>query len=852
MIHASVISSSRPGDVIPYRAEFHLPEEFIAPFKEIQPSMSVESYVTYLRTYSDTIFGEDGRPRMEQWWESCRRVIEGTFSFLCWHIHVNEIKNFDFEWAMRWAKIMYTRMFEMKWTPAGRGMQHMGREAVWIKGGAILNNCAFVSTKAIEDDLLEPFDFLMDMSMLGVGVGFDVGGAGTVSIIPPYIGNQTHVVEDTREGWLKVKDIVLGAFSEGVAHHLPRAIDFSKVRPEGSVLRTMGGLSSGPGPLIRMVWDLFEVLARPEWKYVITESDDGLKLTFAVESDYHNQDHEHTRYGVDSSLIGDCMNILGKCVVSGGNRRSAEIGLSPVEDWKFRTTKSTKHGVSRAWRDSHIVRYGFAPETRNDAWRWAANNSHVLDEPLTWGRAKEIGEAVGDKGDPGIFNRYIARSRGRLKDGDDFKDFLVEGCNPCIPEDQWIDTDLGPRQVKDLIGVPFRALVGGKAYACAGFWATGNKQVYRITLSDGTWFRATGNHRFWVENRGWTQLLDMRLADNVNVNGIAEAVLDVREDGFEATYDCTVDEVHEFVQNGVRSHNCGEQPLEDKELCNLVETVPLRHTSLTDWVHTCFCALLYGKIVSLIPTHRADTNAIIRRNRRIGVSQAGVFPAVKQLGLKKYVEWCDEGYKAMRRFDKEISGMFQVNESVRITSMKPGGTIPLVLGVPSGLRPDEAPFYIRRIQFDKTSPIIPLLMVSGYPVEQSKQSPNAVVVEFPVATGSQQSVSDVSAETQLKLIHIIQTYWSDNMVSNTVQYKEAEKDKLPQLIFLYGNKLKSLSFLSYDGHTYEQAPFEAISEAEHEKRVSALTPIDYAELGAYSKHEQDDKFCEGIACSIGS
>ncbi len=88
------------------------------------------------------------------------------------------------------------------------------------------------------------------------------------------------------------------------------------------------------------------------------------------------------------------------------------------------------------------------------------------------------------------------------------------------------------------------------------------------------------------------------------------------------------------------------------------------------------------------------------------------------------------------------------------------------------------------------------------------------------------------------------------MVSNTVQFKESEKDQLARLIFEYGNKLKSLSFLCYDGHKYEQAPYEAIDSAEYEKRKSAIRPIDFSVLGAYGTHDQDDKFCQGIACEV--
>ena len=76
---------------------------------------------------------------------------------------------------------MYDRIFNMKFLPAGRGLWAMGTPITEEKGlFAALNNCAFVSTENIAKEFSNPFCFLMDASMLGVGVGFDTKGAGTL------------------------------------------------------------------------------------------------------------------------------------------------------------------------------------------------------------------------------------------------------------------------------------------------------------------------------------------------------------------------------------------------------------------------------------------------------------------------------------------------------------------------------------------------------------------------------------------------------------------------------------------------------------------------------------------------
>ena len=97
-------------------------------------------------------------------------------------------------------------MFDMKFLPPGRGLWAMGSEITEERGlYAGLNNCAFVSTETIKEDLSKPFKFLMDMSMLGVGVGFDTKGAGEIMIKGPDYRRvpENFVIPDSREGWVE-------------------------------------------------------------------------------------------------------------------------------------------------------------------------------------------------------------------------------------------------------------------------------------------------------------------------------------------------------------------------------------------------------------------------------------------------------------------------------------------------------------------------------------------------------------------------------------------------------------------------------------------------------------------------
>jgi len=144
----------------------------------------------YLRTYARV--KDDGK--LENWAETVYRVVNGTYT-----MQKNHILEHDMEWdeqrAQESAREMYELIFTFKFTPPGRGLWTMGTDITEKKGiYAALNNCAFISTADVAREFSKPFRFLMDQSMLGVGVGFDVAGEGKINIVAPvceqYIGSE--------------------------------------------------------------------------------------------------------------------------------------------------------------------------------------------------------------------------------------------------------------------------------------------------------------------------------------------------------------------------------------------------------------------------------------------------------------------------------------------------------------------------------------------------------------------------------------------------------------------------------------------------------------------------------------
>ena len=174
---------------------------------------------------------------------------------------------------------------------------------------------------------------------------------------------------------------------------------------------------------------------------------------------------------------------------------------------------------------------------------------------------------------------------------------------------------------------------------------------------------------------------------------------------------------------------CGEQPLEPMELCTLAENSPTNCTDIQDYLRTLKFCFLYSKSVTLLMTRWPETNEVMIRNRRIGTSMSGVATFAEEHGWAELRRWMDAGYKEIRRRDKEYSEWLGVRESIRVTTIKPSGTVSLLWGVTPGLHfPRERGFYIRTVREMKDSVFAKAMGDAGYPVEPSVSDPDTTVV----------------------------------------------------------------------------------------------------------------------------
>lgn len=370
-------------------SEFSLSKTFLKSQKNRVPNFGFNGLgeLVYLRTYSRV--KENGEK--EEWWETCKRVVEWVYNTQKEHIERQRL-GWDNKKAQASAQEMYERIFDMKFLPPGRGLWIAGTEVLKNKPvAAALNNCAFVSTDSLDKDCASPFAFLMDMSMLGVGVGFDTKGAGKVTIQEPRDSLETIVIDDSREGWVgALESLIKSYLLEGNG---TIEFDYSQIRKYGEPIKGFGGVASGYEPLKELL--------------------DNIKSQF------------EGRAGelVTSEDIVNIMNRIGVCVVSGNVRRTAEIAIGDYRDKSYMKLKDYRYNAETGQYDG----------SRADraSYGWTSNNSIFAEVGMNY---DEIGEQIAMNGEPGIAWLENMRDYSRMNGNPDYKDHRVVGVNPCVEQ----------------------------------------------------------------------------------------------------------------------------------------------------------------------------------------------------------------------------------------------------------------------------------------------------------------------------------------------------------------------------------------------------------------------------------
>ncbi len=326
--------------------------------------------------------------------------------------------------------------------------------------------------------------------------------------------------------------------------------------------------------------------------------------------------------------------------------------------------------------------------------------------------------------------------------------------------------------------------------------------------------------------------------DIISVNKISE----------EEVFDITVDnKSHTYWTQGCDVSNCAEALLADKECCNLAE---LAINNIGSKEEMLDCSILLYKAQKAIAANKYlfnDTNEIVNKNMRLGLGITGVCQN------PNYKEWSDYVYKNLREFDKKYSKDSGWPQSIRLTVVKPSGTLSLLSGSSPGANAGYSKYHYRTVRFSSMDKLVPLLKDAGYRIEPEKRQDKTLnhdiaVVYFPCKFSEDTICEDTSdCIDQLNRIKDCQQYWADQAVSNTIYYNEQDLPKIKQwLKENYNDSVKTVSFLLHYGHGFEQAVLQPITKEEYDNYLKSLKLVNVKE------DKSNGEILNSLECASGA
>jgi len=297
---------------------------------------------------------------------------------------------------------------------------------------------------------------------------------------------------------------------------------------------------------------------------------------------------------------------------------------------------------------------------------------------------------------------------------------------------------------------------------------------------------------------------------------------------------------------------CAEITLEDREACNLAEIYLPNIGTLKEFKEVAKLLYIACKTISRVPFSDPLSEAVSQRNHRIGIGLTGWMAAPKWRDANKLTQV----YRHLEKADKHYSKIMGLNNSIKLTTVKPSGTLSLLPdNCPPGVHAAFGQYLIRRIRFAANDPLVDVCRAHGYHVEPVQQLDGSLdhgtlVVEFPLAYDEKTVTEDkCSVFDQLKQQQFLQTYWADNSVSATHYFRSEELDGIKDwLATNYTDGVKTASFLPALDHGFAQAPLEKITKKQYEAlrdRTEPITCVD--DVGGFDITGIE---CEGGHCPI--
>ena len=204
--------------------------------------------------------------------------------------------------------------------------------------------------------------------------------------------------------------------------------------------------------------------------------------------------------------------------------------------------------------------------------------------------------------------------------------------------------------------------------------------------------------------------------------------------------------------------------------------------------------------------------------------------------------------------NERVAKKMGINVSTAITTAKPSGTVSQLTDSASGMHPRHSPYYMRTVRADNKDPLTEFMKESGIPWEPDVMKPDHTpVFSFPQkAPEGAITRHDLSAIEHLEIWKAYKVHWTEHNPSVTINVREEEWIEVANWVYKNWDYVGGISFLPFSEHTYKQAPYQDMTEADY-WLAKAVQPevIDWSLLSLY-EFEDTTTGSQTLSCTAGN
>jgi ribonucleoside-diphosphate reductase alpha chain len=315
-------------------------------------------------------------------------------------------------------------------------------------------------------------------------------------------------------------------------------------------------------------------------------------------------------------------------------------------------------------------------------------------------------------------------------------------------------------------------------------------------------------------------------------------------------------------KNGRRDPNyefgtnpCSEIILRPSQFCNLTECVVRATDTIEILEEKVRLATILGTIQSTytkFPYLRKQWTDNTAEERLLGVSLTGIMDnplmTLKNKGLSKTLAHLKQ---VAVDTNVEWAAKLGIPVSAAVTCVKPSGTVSQLVDSASGIHARHSRYYIRTVRGDNKDPLTQFMQDQGIPNEPCAMKPDQTTVfSFPQKAPEGAVVtSDMTAVEQLEMWLAYQRNWCEHKPSVTINVKKDEWFEVGAFVYKHFDEMSGVSFLPYNEHTYQQAPYQECGKSDYDMLSSVMpTSIDWSKLSEY-ENEDNTAGSQTLACS---